>query len=473
MANNYLYGLTIQGIQSYIFETNKLKEIIGASEIIEQICSSLFYGFMDDEDKKKGIYHLNAAGNIRFETNEKTAKIVFKEFHNILLNEFPGVPLSQAVVEIIDGSEYNAIQDLDKLLRGQRNQPLYYKDLGSMVRQKYRRTGNFACLENENVKEENKNVDAITSAKYDYSIKTELTDKIKIENYNLIYPTGFNKIAKGSKHSWLAVVHIDGNGMGLIIKSILEDHPEKFKALKEFSTELGKCTVNAFTTAIKEVVIPYGSKDDEGNLTLPIRPLIIGGDDVTVIIRADLALEFTHSYLEAFEKETNEANLHNNSGITACAGIAYVKEKFPFHYAAHLAEELCVYAKNKSDRKASCIQFHKVQDSIIDNYKELISRELTTPNQKFVNGPYYLGSYKENKLISSLTNEVTLLKSENSPKSGMRDWIDAKFNNPSMANILMSRMKEKYQGYSKLIDKKEAYIDYQTLLSVNTKTNEA
>jgi len=36
MAYNYLYGLTVQGIQSYIFATNKLKEIVGTSEIIEQ-----------------------------------------------------------------------------------------------------------------------------------------------------------------------------------------------------------------------------------------------------------------------------------------------------------------------------------------------------------------------------------------------------------------------------------------------------
>ena len=35
----YLYGVSIQGIQGYIFETNKLKEIVGASNIIEDFCS--------------------------------------------------------------------------------------------------------------------------------------------------------------------------------------------------------------------------------------------------------------------------------------------------------------------------------------------------------------------------------------------------------------------------------------------------
>ncbi len=31
----YLYGASIQGIQGFIFETNKLKEIAGASNLIE------------------------------------------------------------------------------------------------------------------------------------------------------------------------------------------------------------------------------------------------------------------------------------------------------------------------------------------------------------------------------------------------------------------------------------------------------
>ena len=34
---NYYYGASIQGIQGFIFATNKLKEIIGASEIVKNI----------------------------------------------------------------------------------------------------------------------------------------------------------------------------------------------------------------------------------------------------------------------------------------------------------------------------------------------------------------------------------------------------------------------------------------------------
>ena len=34
MAVNYLYGASVQGIQSFIFQTDKLKEIVGASNLV-------------------------------------------------------------------------------------------------------------------------------------------------------------------------------------------------------------------------------------------------------------------------------------------------------------------------------------------------------------------------------------------------------------------------------------------------------
>jgi hypothetical protein len=478
MPNNYLYGLTVQGIQSYIFATNKLKEIIGASEIIEQLCTTWFEDFIGGKNstKKKleGERLLNAAGNIRFKTDEVTAKIIFEEYHLKLLKQAPGVPLSQAVVEI-DGNEYQAIQDLDQLLRGQRNAPMNSADLGIMTRQKYRPTGDFAAKANQKVKDKTKEVDTITSEKYNNSEGKKLVEKIEIEN--IVYPTEFSELAKDSQHSWLALIHIDGNGMGVMIKQILEGSGKKFKKLSEFSIAIAKCTKTALTEAINKVVVPEGEKKKNNDGTtytiLPIRPIIIGGDDVTVIIRADLALEFTKVYLDVFEDETHKEKLNNKEGVTACAGIAYIKEKFPFHYSANLAEELCVYAKNKSNREKSCLHFHRVQDSIIDDYKEIIARELTTPNKfEFINGPYFLNN-KAPKSIKNLTNDIRILEADDSPKNGIREWIEAKFNTPNMADTLMTRLIEKpgMNKYIEILDNKKAFMDYHTLLAINTKTD--
>ena len=39
---NYLYGASVQGIQDFIFQTNELKDIVGASELVAEICTRLF-----------------------------------------------------------------------------------------------------------------------------------------------------------------------------------------------------------------------------------------------------------------------------------------------------------------------------------------------------------------------------------------------------------------------------------------------
>ena len=63
----YLYGAAVQGIQNFIFQTNELKDIVGASELVEEICTSAF----DEFASENGESILRAAGNIKFIFNEE------------------------------------------------------------------------------------------------------------------------------------------------------------------------------------------------------------------------------------------------------------------------------------------------------------------------------------------------------------------------------------------------------------------
>ena len=38
----YLYAAAVQGIQSFIFQTNVLKDIVGASELVDSVCTEAF-----------------------------------------------------------------------------------------------------------------------------------------------------------------------------------------------------------------------------------------------------------------------------------------------------------------------------------------------------------------------------------------------------------------------------------------------
>ena len=71
----YLYGAAVQGIQEFIFQTNKLREIVGASELVEEICTSKFARVLGKKGKYKELKELlikdenaivHAAGNIKY-----------------------------------------------------------------------------------------------------------------------------------------------------------------------------------------------------------------------------------------------------------------------------------------------------------------------------------------------------------------------------------------------------------------------
>ena len=109
--NKYLYGASVQGIQGFIFETNKLAEIVGASEMIEKICTEWFRDYIDDDKKKiDEKILLSAAGNIKItsETKEDLKRMV-REFHKRDKEDAHGITNSQAVVE--DTVENGEIQE--------------------------------------------------------------------------------------------------------------------------------------------------------------------------------------------------------------------------------------------------------------------------------------------------------------------------------------------------------------------------
>ena len=95
----YLYGASIQGIQGFVFESNELKNIIGASEIVKQFDDINFIAepFLLEKDP---IVFLRAAGNIRLEIdNEPDIEKIVKHFPKYIMQMAYGITVSQAVVD--------------------------------------------------------------------------------------------------------------------------------------------------------------------------------------------------------------------------------------------------------------------------------------------------------------------------------------------------------------------------------------
>ena len=173
---------------------------------------------------------------------------------------------------------------------------------------------------------------------------------------------------------WLGVIHADGNGLGKIFINFPEhlaqlkpdyNNRDYANRLREFSLALDSCTERAFLSALAVF------QPSEGQI-LPIFPLILGGDDLTVICDGKLALPFTERFLKEFEIETRQNETIatiaevalKGDRLSACAGVAIVKPHFPFSVAYELAESLAKSAKQVKEIVVTSRQINKrVEDT--------------------------------------------------------------------------------------------------------------
>ena len=455
----YLYGAAVQGIQSFIFQTNELKDIIGASELVEQICTNLF----DEFQGETGEIIVSAAGNIKciFSSEDECRKAV-REFPKKAMLYAPGITISEAVVKMENDMDFgNAVELLEKRLRAQRNKPLPSITTGLMGMERSRKTGlpavseadgDFLDIGTKRKREQNnwskiKQGTSTTHRLYEKSLGLPIDRDVFA--LNLEDMTGNN--------NWLAIIHADGNGLGEVVSAI-GNTPSM---LESFSKGLDKATAEASHLAFKEMQDLYGLSYDS-NSVIPFRPVVLGGDDLTMICRADLALPFTQFFIRHFEEKTKELmNLLKEKGniphdcLTACAGIAYIKSSFPFYYGYHLAETLCDRAKRdaKRDNQApapSCIMFHKVQSSFVESFDEIAKKELQPyEGHSFEFGPYYLTTHDKRWTVDDLIKYVKQLgsKAGNAVKSDIRQWMTLMSDHPNKAQQKSERVKSISKGW--------------------------
>jgi len=431
--SKYLYGASVQGIQDFIFKTNKLQEIVGASEIIKAISSKEYknkkitkpnpISFEDNFNPNEIL--LNAAGNIKaiFDSYDECQKAVL-EFSKMVMQEAYGITISQAVVSIGDTYSQDDIDELEKRLKIQRNKPSIPLDLSLNII-KLNPTTAKPLVNTDNDKATKQKIDAYQDIK-----NKENTDLTKLSNSK-------NKIA---------VIHIDGNGLGDIVKKLGDK-------LSSFSINLNNATEEAFNIAKKDK---------------KVRDIILGGDDVTVICDANDALSFTKEFLDNFEEETQK--ISELKGITpkltACAGISYCNEKYPFHYAVSLAEKLCNIAKEHSKRKSSCLMFHNIQSSNFQSWDKFVEDELTIKNDtqtiRCDFGAYYLDKEDEAN-IDDFINTLEAYRCDGSPISRLRNWLSELYKSDTNAKNLLYRInqivKEKDNWNCKIMDKNLKYFN--------------
>ncbi len=449
----YLYGASVQGIQNFIFQTNELKDIVGASELVAQICTQLFRETVGELYRDEALI-IGAAGNVRyyFDDLEACARTV-RDFPRRVMIEAPGITISQAVVEMT-GDFRDSVNELEEKLRSQRNQPQPSLTLGALGMKRSNKTG-LPLVAPEG---QDKSVDMTTAAKRRYIHALSLAKKSfygtasdkKVDADR--YPYDIAKLT--DRNDWIAIVHADGNSLGQIVQSIGGDMAQ----YRRFSQLLDEATERAANAAFEKLGVREGD-------SYPLRPVVLGGDDMTVIIRGSLAIAYAQEFIRQFEYHTGQGELgqivHGAtrlSCLTACAGIAFIKSSYPFHYGYKLAEDLCSAAKHDAkfhlaagESIPSCLMFHKVEDSYVESYADIVERVLMpTDGVSFAFGPYYLADRAGYFTIDELLSYCDKLQKidDEGVKSGLRQWLTHMHRSVDFASQHLDRMKSVYSGAS-------------------------
>ena len=402
---------------------------------MERICTTSVKEILGDPTE--GYQSIvTAAGNIKciFDRREDCEHVV-RELPKRVVELAPSITVSQAVVCINntegDGNIRQAINELERRLATQRNRPMKSMTIGLMATERSRRTGLPAvAVEDGDYIDEGARQKA--KAMSDGQTILKLMKKLTRRDVRIREVAMDIKDLAGS-NDWIAIIHADGNGVGEIVAKVGDD-PQR---LHEFSTQLDLSTQKAAQEA-------YGGISSGDSDKLPVRPVVLSGDDLTVICRADIAVDFAAKYLKAFEEKTKE---RIEAPLTACAGIAFIKSSYPFHYGYQLAETLFTQAKRdakSSEMKQngaapSCLMFHKVQSSFVEDWAKIAAKELTIEGGSYQFGPYYLDSKMKEKgrwtveHLRKKVEELTENDEGNVAKSNIRQWLTLMANNPGLA----------------------------------------
>jgi hypothetical protein len=211
------------------------------------------------------------------------------------------------------------------------------------------------------------------------------------------------------KDSHIAVVHIDGNNMGERFRNA-----EKLQDLRKLCISAEDATVGSVRFVIKTIVEKakkiqealgrYDTgfeRDENGKEILPIRPIIIGGDDITFVADGRLGIYFAKLFIESFEKQTVSDGLP----LSACAGVAVTKTKYPFYRGYALSEELCKHAKSVRKEKngnGSWIDFHLSYGGFSGGIEEIRKRHYKGVHGNLLMRPYRTGRVRDELSFDSL-----------------------------------------------------------------------
>lgn len=406
-------GIDILGIQKYVFASNRLRDVISASWMVEHVTSRgtlAQWGLA--ADRVRG----NAGGNaiVRFDSLD-AAKKWTGQYTRWLQDTAPG--LEAVVAHQLYGEKSLAwgIKALQISLARQKLERVpAAPQLGLSVTASCSITRfpatdlDHGDLVSPRVKHLREKVSEARQGWEEYLPK-QLAD---VPNWRVEFPPEFDQLGRSrGETSLLGVVHVDGNSVGRSIQKWLDrciddelGNDAVWERLSEWSEAIDKLGKAVLRTIVNRAVECIHAEDGEmrafacgtphelgfalygeGGKTafLPLQPILLGGDDLTFVCDGRIALDLAVTALREFGKH-GIPHLGENGGdqtLTACAGVALAKVRAPFHRSYEQAEALCQSAKrrrqemNQTNETGCWLDWHVGMTRPGDSVKDIRERQ--------------------------------------------------------------------------------------------------
>jgi len=439
----YCYLFEAKSIQAYLFQSSKLRDVISASERLDRLIDSSPNSVLaqvievaklptdllsDVSDNEHTIHFLRCKGGAFYAyCRQQTPLLSLRNTWTLTLSQlFPSMVFTDAFSEAESLQQAMALGL--KRLNTDRNNPRLLLPTATAPVKRAARTGKGAVplsrlAQYGSVKEDSE-LDLDTelhrqayqafamrdsAALQDRFTPPELKEQICYPlNFETQFPfSGTVDLLTQSQREAIkdmALIHIDGNGLGILLrqlKQVLQTQPveEYRRAFRAFSEALAQATQLAAQQATRVLYQQVVGDSSHGEpVMLPMRPIVLGGDDVTLFCRADLALEYARTFCMAFKQSSQNilASLYQEylagSGIkpylTASGGVLFHKAGHPFMHSHQLVEGLCEQAKKLTNSiygtpsnkvGPAALALYRVSNATQSDVESLIQQAQTFP----------------------------------------------------------------------------------------------
>lgn len=359
-VKQYLVVMGVPSIKKYVFGTDRLMEIRGASSLLDHLNREEMGNFLKKKKNKgelaeaESVYAGGGAGQFIIKAEKTKLEECLKELEKYFTEQTAGgIRLIYGIADYSENEYPKALRQA--VYRSETNREEFPIISSTPIHTGFFRECD-SCSEMASeireYKDDKQVLCKICDIKEEYSrggkkaIWDELAGFLKKSGITVARPETFEEIGEQctARKDYTAVVYADGNSMGKLIKQIQDKDQYRY-----FSETMEDCLRDACFEAIYDTYFKKTKKTPE---IMPADILLLGGDDLVVYLTAEGAFPFAIRVARMFNEKTKERFADSDfdkylkgRGLTISLGIAYGKTHTPFSIMLNQAEELLKSAK--------------------------------------------------------------------------------------------------------------------------------